>query len=165
MVYSQPIGDIGNILIWAMQGALDSLEIGTSDYIVPLSEMMTGYNTPLEEFDLYSWRSGNTLVVPSEGNGWYMISFAIDHPSDSFGEGSVQEAIADLSVGINYGTVAVNRTMILSNDSAGGRPDSGAFSAPFLLTAADILKFIINADTSQDNEDFLVRAGIIKLNW
>lgn len=146
-------------LEWAIQGALDNVDIGTSNYTVPLSSLITGYDTTLQETDVEGWRSGTTLTVLAGKAGWYNVSFGVDHPSDSFGESSTQEAIADFRVGMQINT----RVQFFAEASASGRPDSGSFSLPVYLNAGDTVRFILNAGTAQGNEDWLIRASIIRL--
>lgn len=148
-----------SLLEWAAQGALDNIDPGTGNFTVPISAMITGYSITLVETDIYGWRSGDTLTVPAGKAGWYQISFGIDHPTDEIG-GSANEALADYNVGLRLNS----RVEKYSADSNSSLPETGGFSVPIYLNVGDTIEFIINADTSHTNEDFLLRASIISLD-
>lgn len=148
-----------SLLEWSIQGALDNISPGTGNFTVPIGSMITGYSTTLVELDSNSWRSGNVLTVPVGKAGWYLVSFAVDHPTDAIG-GSTQEALADYNVGIKINS----RVEKYSADSNTGMPEVGNCSIPVYLNVGDTIEFIINADAAQTGEDFLVRASILSLN-
>ena len=156
--HNSPDSGGGNRLIWAIQGAIDDIDPGTGEFTIPLSSMITGYSTTLVETDPYSWRSTDTLIVPVGRAEWYLISFGVYHPTDAIG-GGVQEALNDFNVGVEI----EGRIQKFSADSNVGLPEVGAFSLPAYLEDSDTIKFKINADVSQLNEDFLVRASIMSL--
>ena len=156
----------GGGIEWAIQGILDNFSPVSGTNIIPIGSLIDGSastnysRVDLQEDNPNSWRVGNKLIVPEGLSGWYLITFALSHPTDPVLGSNSQVALGDFRVGIRLNGDTKNQAF--SVDAGTGTSEAGSFALPIKLQEADEVEFEFNCN-SATNEDFIIRASVITL--
>ena len=156
----------GGGIEWAIQGILDNFSPVNGTNIIPIGSLIDGSastkysRVDLQEDNPNSWRVGNKLIVPEGLSGWYLITFALSHPTDPILGSNSQVALGDFRVGIRLNGDTKNQAF--SVDAGTGTSEAGSFALPIKLQEADEIEFEFNCN-SATNEDFIIRASVITL--
>ncbi len=156
----------GGGIEWAIQGILDNFSPVNGTNIIPIGSLVDGSasanysRVDLQEDNPNSWRVGNKLIVPEGLGGWYLITFALSHPTDPILGSNSQVPLGDFRVGIRLN--GDTKDQAFSVDAGTGTSEAGSFALPIKLQEADEIEFEFNCN-SATNEDFIIRASVIEL--
>lgn len=156
----------GGGIEWAIQGILDEFDPINGTNIIPIGSLVDGSastnysRVDLQEDNPNSWRVGNKLIVPEGLGGWYLITFALSHPTDPVLGSNSQVALGDFRVGIRLNGDTKNQAF--SVDAGTGTSEAGSFALPIKLQEADEIEFEFDCNNAT-NEDFIIRASVIEL--
>ena len=160
-------GSSGSLLKFALQGAIKNIT-ASSSFVIPFSSVVDASSSSYGKVNLVSYDpdgilSNNVFTVNS--SGWWHINIYIHHTEQNMDSNGQQNGLgtSEFRIRFNGATTAYGEFMN-SADSENGSNETCCYSAVVNLNANDYFDVVMLNSTTQTNEDFIVRVGLMKLN-